>query len=654
MGKSKTKIRKKKKSCPTGLQSVRDIEKEEEEMGCLEASAVDDVANPTHASIKSAVKILLEKLQSVGVEDKECACLTLASLSEQTEALPLLLEHKVVKATAPLMTVSSAVVRHAATGALRNLSACGDHDVGEAMVEQDVMTPLVALFKKQYAPGWQPQKPVEGKIDSIKETFTEAVHLLCNLCESSNKAVRVFNKEQLVTFLLPCVDVETYGHRAAIAVAYCLHTVSEDNAELVEKLSEIASVDVFNNLLCRPAADAGSALLKVLSSGIIVNMHSEELSRCTPVVLGNLMKGLSDALDVNVTPLVMTTAEKLSSSQERSSIDESVEWILSAQQIALEVLINICCSNDDGDNWDDLGSSDTSDDIPCFDVNMDDDDGSALKFPLSVSAEVHERIVSHEFLKKVLTKVSVLTEDVGEALRKSTKGRKLCKKLLTLQIRALLCVNNLTTCLDIHDLGGPSHLYELWVNLGQLAFRQTDQSQSELLEATTSAMSAILKKLTEIKSTQFEQFSLQDMQRLCELVQHVPDPRIRTNGIRIFGSLGCLLGSSTAQNSISLLKAIGTFLLDVCNKDKVELWVESEALDALFDVFADDHLDPVLHEIGGVDKLNSILPIFKHKISVQGKNLGEHLPIVMTAKTNLVRFIKYKTMAHSGNGVSHP
>lgn len=623
-------------------------------MGCDDVPDLHGCdSNSKNGSVRMAIKSLLEKLQSAGVEDKECACCTLTSLAEQSEALSLLLEHKVVKAVAPLMTSSSVVVRHAAVSALRSLSVCGDHDVCEAMVEQDVMTPLVALLKKQYAPGWHPQKPIEGKIDSVKETFTEALHLLCNLCESSSRAVRAFNKEQLVTVLLPCLNLETYGPSVVIAVAYCLHTVSEDNAELMDRLSETPNVEVINSLLCLPSSDAGSTLIKVLSCGIIVNMQSEELSRCTPALLGNLMKVLSDALEVNVAPLMMTIAAKFTTSQESSTSEESIEWLVSAQQIALEVLINICCSNDDEDNWDDVASSDTSDEIPCFNVSMEEDDCSSSKFPLNISAEVHERIASYELHSKALKKIPVLSEDVSNALQKSARGRKLHKKLLTLQIRALLCINNLTMCLDMHDLGGPDRLYELWVNLGQMAFQQKDQSQSELLEATTSAMSAILKKLTEVKSTLFDQCTLQDIQKLCELMQHVPDPRVRTNGIRIFGSLGCLLGNSATPNAKVLLKAIGTFLLDECCKDKIELWVEAEALDALFDVFADDHLDTVFFEIGGIDRLKNILPIFKHKISAQGKTLGEHFPIIMTAKTNLVRFIKYKTMVKSGNGVSH-
>jgi len=650
MGKTKNKGRRGKADCPTGLPSVRDILKEEEEM----CSDNEDLTLPSayrNGSIRPTIKSIIDKLQSVSVEDKECACCTLATLAEQTEALPVILDNAVVKSTAPLVTDPSVVVRHAAVGALRNLSVCGDHDVCEAMVEQDVMTPLVALFKTQYAVGWQPQKPIEGKIDSVKEIFIDGVYLLCNLCESSSKAVRTFNKEQLVAHLVPCLNVEVYGQHVAIAVAQCLHTVSEDNAELVANLCQKENAEIVDRLLDLPCQDAGSTLLGVLGAGIIFNMNGEELSGCSAALLGKLMGVLSNALTVNAIPMVCAVVEKLQTSKERDTSEESLNWILSAQQVALEVLINICCSNGDGDNWEDVGSSDASDDVSCDDVDMEDD-SPVVKFPLTVSAEVHERIISYGFMEKMLAKIEVPNEDVRKSLQKCEKGRKLYKKLLTLQCRALLGVNNLTTCLDVHDLGGPERLYSLWVSLGQLAFQQTGETGLELLEATTSAMSAILQKLAEIKSTQFEQFSLQDLQKLCELVQNAPDPRIRANGIRIIGNLGCLLGNSLSPNSSVLIKGIGTFLLDNCNKES-ELWVESEALDALFDVFAEDHVDPLLVELGIIEKLKNILPSLKHKINVQRKTLGEHLPIIMTAKTNLVRFINYKTTVLSGKGETH-
>ena len=41
----------------------------------------------------------------------------------------------------------------------------------------------------------------------------------------------------------------------------------------------------------------------------------------------------------------------------------------------------------------------------------------------------------------------------------------------------------------------------------------------------------------------------------------------------------------------------------------------AEALDAIFDVFAEDHLNPGMREIGLVDKLQALVPSLKQKVS---------------------------------------
>lgn len=60
-------------------------------------------------------------------------------------------------------------------------------------------------------------------------------------------------------------------------------------------------------------------------------------------------------------------------------------------------------------------------------------------------------------------------------------------------------------------------------------------------------------------------------------------------------------------------QCIGACLLGICNKD-CDLWVESEALDAIFDVFAEDSHDSLLSEIGAIEKLKGLLPMLKYKV----------------------------------------
>lgn len=61
------------------------------------------------------------------------------------------------------------------------------------------------------------------------------------------------------------------------------------------------------------------------------------------------------------------------------------------------------------------------------------------------------------------------------------------------------------------------------------------------------------------------------------------------------------------------MQDIGVLLLEVVCKD-ADLWVVAESLDSIFDVFGEDHVDPVLREIGLVEKLRTVAPALKAKV----------------------------------------
>lgn len=83
--------------------------------------------------------------QAANVEEKYCGLQTFALLIESPENVDQVVKRGLVKVVAPLLLDSASSVRNAAAGVLRNLStmhltAC------EAMMEQDVMTPLTMYF----------------------------------------------------------------------------------------------------------------------------------------------------------------------------------------------------------------------------------------------------------------------------------------------------------------------------------------------------------------------------------------------------------------------------------------------------------------------------------------------------------------------------
>jgi len=76
------------------------------------------------------------------------------------------------------------------------------------------------------------------------------------------------------------------------------------------------------------------------------------------------------------------------------------------------------------------------------------------------------------------------------------------------------------------------------------------------------------------------------------------------------------LGGSSDQVS-NLLTEVGSFLISCLSSkiDKEGLWMVSEALDTLFDVFSEDDYNQVLVNIGLIPKLSAIQPQLKKIVS---------------------------------------
>ncbi|XP_053401607.1 uncharacterized protein LOC123549077 [Mercenaria mercenaria] len=152
-------------------------------------------------------------------------------------------------------------------------------------------------------------------------------------------------------------------------------------------------------------------------------------------------------------------------------------------------------------------------------------------------------------------------------------------------------------------------------------------------------MRAVIHKLAEADPSKFQAVQPVDLQFMYEMSTKCQWPEVRVNAIRIVSTIGGILAQNT--NPHPLLKDIGVLLLEVVCKDS-DLWVVAESLDSIFDVFGEDHVDPVLKEIGLVEKLKTVASALKSKVQQNRKTLGEHYPVISTARTNLVRFIKYK------------
>lgn len=642
MGKTRHKKFKIDRPKPTALISVKEAENELEQ---------DNIS-----SNGGIVQSLIEKLNGPSEEERECSCTTIANLVSQPSAVKLLLQNNIVKILAPVILDKNPEIQVKALGALRNLSVDGGETVCQEMVKKDVLTPLVA-FLKQYGCNWMPDPPTGKKHKSLNSSiFTEAVHLLWNLCESSEEALDIFNRENLFPIVCAGLQYSVYGAELAITAANCLYTITEDNAPIIKICEDPDVIQLLNSLVSLNSDSSDLVLLKTLATGILVNVRCGS-GRCEGgSVIPSLLKAVADVLTLDALDAAPKSASDDSSSQNgdddmvtegeeegkahtvnigQEELEETfrdVQNVLTAQQIALEIIANICCTDDDG--WEDMGNSESSSCEEETAEEEEDMDQETIDMfsSLCVSTEVQQAVKGFCVFEKVCSKCSPV-DCCG--LPSSVS-----KSFVNLQAHALLCMNNMVNCMDLDLLGGADRLHQVWSSLASL-LANIDKTDEMLLEATTSALRAVIQKLSSAGSQKLLEISVSDLQFLFSIGRSCQLADVRVNIVRIVAIVGVVFSKQADLPNVDTLKNIGIFLLTIVCGDK-DLWVVSEALDSLFDVFGEDHLDSIDHDICLTDRLSKFVPEMKSRVNLIKRKPDEHYPVISTAKTNLIRFVKYK------------
>ncbi|KAK7862039.1 hypothetical protein R5R35_002175 [Gryllus longicercus] len=619
MGKTRHFRRKHKDTGPTGLPSVKDIEKEEQiEGNDSDSASASDVA----------LQNIVDQLQGP-VEDKVFALHSLASIFYTAGSVQDVVRQKVARIAGPLLLDPSSAVRNAAAGALRNLTSSGNHEICDLLIEQDIMTPVSAFFLK--CADVLPSKP--GTEDS--DTFAQGVYLLWNLCEGNSTAVQYFNDRNLMPILVKFISAAPENWRVTLAIVQCLITVVEDNSHACNLLQK--SEEVLINLLTMNGDSTGLLLLRVMTAGILLRVRSNPSDILGPVVL-----------DAIVSPLLQDQRKKLN---ELSSIEpgesgdnaslQEVAQLIEAQQVALELLTNLCADGDDEAM--DLDSNSTSSDGDICEetlcepeTNLEDLTGTSL----SLSPEIHEVIVSKQLVPKIWEKTRTPAENVCALLHEHSGGQHILNRVDILRSRAFSCLNNIIPVLDIQDMGGPENLFQMWLDMATFVVKN-EEPDPDVLEAASCAMRAALQKFAQKTQSQSIDIQLQQIEFIFTAAPN-PKPCVRANVVRTVGMLGMITLSQPLENNFEIIKGVGKFLLNGLAHE-LELWVMAEMLDSIMDLFGEDETDRAAAELALTIHLQTVLPAFKRRVKMNRKKLGDHYALVTTVNTNLPRFIRYKS-----------
>uniref|UniRef100_A0A8C5BMN8 HEAT repeat containing 3 n=1 Tax=Gadus morhua TaxID=8049 RepID=A0A8C5BMN8_GADMO len=516
-------------------------------------------------------------------------------------------------------------------------------------------------------------------------------HVTCVHCvvsESSSQALSVFNKAGLLDVIIQCLETHTHNVELAISAAHCLHTVTEDNPELLCSMN-VAVLTSLEMVLGSTSPDMAHNHLRTLAAGVMWNLKSSlpaarqaqtlsavaaTLAQCLALDAGVLLPQLRAAEEAR---FAGAAAETVSADQaggaskflEMEEMEEEEEAappkkngkkavkdtdfsdllprdkgelrdavaLLSAQQTSLEIIVNMCCSDDPSDDeWEEASSSDESEagpDALC-------DGLSGLMSPLCLSAEVHAALVHHRIPEKVLKKTQFPCKEAMDVCQQNPSWKCLIKKMQRVQYRALTCLHNVLSTMDVESLGGAEALQGVAQHLSSLVFSPPEiPKEEEFLEAVTSAMRSLLQTIASKNIPQC--MSPQQLMSLSEAATRCDVVSVRVNALAILGITGSTLAK--VKGTADTLQMIGNALLQVASKD-ANLVVNGEALDALLDVFADgDEAEKAARNIQLLTALKTLQPVFKSKIRKEGrgKYSPEQLCVLDNIKVNLRRFIGY-------------
>ncbi|KAF0043484.1 hypothetical protein F2P81_004821 [Scophthalmus maximus] len=578
---------------------------------------------------------LLEKLLSPSADVREFACASISRVVQQSQTIPGFLQRDAVRRLGPMLLDGSLAVRETATGALRNLSACGGQEVCEDMVKHDVMTPLTALLRECCAGFESTVVQMKEQKNAVEDVANEAVNLLWNLCECSSQALSVFNKAGLLDLVVQCLERHPHNVDLAISAAHCLHTVTEDNPELLCSMNT-AVLGALENVLLSSQPGMAHTLLRTLAAGTLWNMKGSLPTARQAQALNAAVATLSQCLDLNTGELIpeLRQAEEVRHKNAPSVTDAE-------DQAAGEIPLDEMDEEEEEEAPKQKRNGKDNDFSDLLPRGMEElREATALLTAQQTSLEIIVNMCCSDVTQKVLKKTEFPRTEAMDVCHQNPSWRGLIKRMQRVQSRALTCLHSILSTMDAESLGGPAALQAAAQHLSTLVFGAAEMPKDEeFLEAVISAMRSLLQMIASKSIPQCmtpqQLMSLSEAANCCDVVS------VRVNAVAILGITGSTLAKE--KGTAATLQMIGTALLEVATKD-ADLVVNGEALDALFDVFADgDEAETAAKNVQLLPALKALQPVFKAKIRKEGrgKYSPQQLCVLDNIKVNLRRFIGY-------------
>lgn len=613
------------------------------------------------------VDSLILNLSSDCPDDRQCACETIANLTEQFNSVENSQVKRAIHALKPLLNDSCLAVRLSAVGALRNLGV----DLEDVALEMMAAEPELVMMLIDQLTMVHPIEDDSGVVPFNNSSIgLEATRLLNSLCISCPKVVQICNQRKVAEIVLPFLVADQNSHRLQHAVGQLLMSLSDENRRLSRTLLHSKNLSILKSVLLSPHSTFHQLYTKVVTCRIIYHVLccANSPPDCEMVTALSQMFLSTLGCDVNLAmeELALICGRELS--QDASSLEfheksEEVACLIKSQELVLETVANIFLTGDPEGEWDDVDSSEEVD----SDDKCEDDDsfneasnenskvadkiqevsamdlGNSSEFQPTFTAELQSRLKLEGIFAKVFSLMNLTDLEVLN-LPKDHRISKILSECINRKLQTLLgCLSNLLVASEVDQLGGGDILYRLAEWLLEKA-KKWQKEDSQLFTQITGALSSTIQKLVSISYPKFEETCVVLLENLFELGKVSNDDGDKTaqvNLLRSVSSVGVLIARKS-PTAPALLK-IAECLYHVASSEE-HLWLSAEALDAILDIFAEDDTDLIVREFQMVKKLQSLYPNLQRKFQMKQKTFDDkQLGVIDTVLSNLPHFITYKT-----------
>ncbi|CAI8010299.1 HEAT repeat-containing protein 3 [Geodia barretti] len=502
----------------------------------------------------------------------------------------------------------------------------------------------------------------------VLATIEQSLHLLLNIGEGCSAVVGLANREELVPVLLYFLQPSVFFPDILTTAAMCLYTVTEDNPPSHHLLTSTPSHLAHLETLLAPPPPLTDLLdqrhwiiLSTLSAGVFQHLLPSLPTPPPSPLISSVFSVLTSVLDTDVSSLLttLTSTPPHTPPQGECEVEHSVEGcldsvlseaesVLTAQLLALEITANLCYTESDEGEWEDVEEEEViGGDLPETDEGPMELEAhhqapewlSGVLVETGMVGRVWRKCVSP--LVSPLPPRSLLHHCQTHVAYKYVVAKTMLHMWREVQMRGMAALQNMLSALP-PSATPPDSTLAMWRGVLEMV---GSSGGVAMCEEVTGLLAVLVEKMGEqnmqcVSVDQLEVLSAASRERLAtNQYQQVVD---------IILTMRCV-----GKHSLHFPTSIKTPILEVvgrtlreCMSGGGSVWVVARALDTLYDVFGADECPP--HLFSDLQ----IMPILK-TIAAQLPKRGSGVSRtelgtavygeVVCARDNLLPFIDYMT-----------